>query len=90
MTFVMRDTSGQRFLTLQALATSVGRCCSPWSLTLCSVATSGVESAFVALAGSTMVGRPLEERPSDSDSDVPSGSSLSGCVGGGSGKSSSA
>eukprot|EP00965_Chrysotila_dentata_P063630 2108503-Pleurochrysis_carterae.AAC.1 len=85
MTFVMRDTSGQRFLALLALATPAGRCCSLWSSTLGSVATSGAESAFVAFADSMTVGRPLEERLSDSDSDVPSGSSLSGCVGGGSG-----
>eukprot|EP00965_Chrysotila_dentata_P082730 2729605-Pleurochrysis_carterae.AAC.1 len=86
----MRDTSGQRSLTLRAPATSVGRRCSPWSLTLDSVVTSGRVSAFVASAGSTTVGCPLEEWSSDSDSDVPSGSSSSGCVAGGSGKSSSA
>eukprot|EP00965_Chrysotila_dentata_P116871 3862645-Pleurochrysis_carterae.AAC.1 len=69
MTFVMRETSGQRSLTLRAPATSVGRCCSPWSSTFGSVATSGRVSASVAPAGSTMVGRPLEERSSDSDSE---------------------
>eukprot|EP00965_Chrysotila_dentata_P051685 1715802-Pleurochrysis_carterae.AAC.1 len=71
MTFVMRETSGQRSLTLRAPATSVGRCCLPWSLTF------GRVSASVASAGSTMVGRPLDERSSDSDSEVPSGSSSS-------------
>eukprot|EP00965_Chrysotila_dentata_P170521 5629325-Pleurochrysis_carterae.AAC.1 len=34
-----------------------------------SVVTSGSGSTFVVSAGSTMVGRPLEERSSDSDSD---------------------
>eukprot|EP00965_Chrysotila_dentata_P123154 4071013-Pleurochrysis_carterae.AAC.1 len=65
----MRETSGQRSLTLRAPATSIGRCGSPWSSTFDSVATSGRVSASVAFAGSAMVGRPLEERSSESDSD---------------------
>eukprot|EP00965_Chrysotila_dentata_P066353 2196781-Pleurochrysis_carterae.AAC.1 len=62
MTFVMRETSGQRSLTLRAPATSVGRCGSPRFSTFDCVATSGGASASVAFAGSTMVGRPLDER----------------------------
>eukprot|EP00965_Chrysotila_dentata_P133480 4414015-Pleurochrysis_carterae.AAC.1 len=86
----MRDTRGQRSLALRAPVAGVGCRCLLSSLTLDSVATSGRGSTFVDSAGSMTVGRSIEERPSDSDSDVPSGSSSSGCVGGGSGKSSSA
>eukprot|EP00965_Chrysotila_dentata_P038201 1269123-Pleurochrysis_carterae.AAC.1 len=54
MTFVMRDTRGQRSLTLRTPVTTVGRRCSSWSLTLDSVATSGRGSTFVDSAGSTI------------------------------------
>eukprot|EP00965_Chrysotila_dentata_P042387 1406143-Pleurochrysis_carterae.AAC.1 len=86
----MRETSGQRSLTLRAPATSAGCRGSPWFATFACAETSGRVSASVIFAGSTMVGRPLEERSSESDWDETSGSSSSGCVGGGSGKSSSA
>eukprot|EP00965_Chrysotila_dentata_P143918 4754222-Pleurochrysis_carterae.AAC.1 len=90
MTFVMRDTRGQRSLALRAPVTCVGCRCSPSSLVLDFVVSSGRGLTFVDSADSMTVGRSIEELSSDSDSDVPLGPSSSGCVGGGSGKSSSA
>eukprot|EP00965_Chrysotila_dentata_P196960 6177913-Pleurochrysis_carterae.AAC.1 len=86
----MSDNRGQRSLTLRTFVTVAGCRCSSRSSMFASTATSGRRSSLVGFTGSTIVGRPLEERSSDSDSDVPSGSSSSGCVAGGSGKSSSA